>query len=50
MPAELKKCLICEAESQYRCPTCMIRYCSVGCFKTHKESNKCKERAKNDNK
>ena len=49
MPVELpaKKCFVCEAESQYRCPTCMIRYCSVGCFKTHKESNKCKERVKN---
>lgn len=38
------KCYICkEAESQYRCPKCSIRYCSLKCYKSeshvHKEDN-----------
>ncbi|KAJ1964720.1 hypothetical protein IWQ62_002855 [Dispira parvispora] len=31
-------CTVCkQAAGRYKCPTCHIRYCSVACFKTHKE-------------
>ncbi|KAJ8553009.1 hypothetical protein K7X08_020402 [Anisodus acutangulus] len=33
-----KKCKICEeAQSKYKCPNCFIPYCSLVCFKKHKE-------------
>ncbi|PIN19444.1 putative MYND Zn-finger protein/hormone receptor interactor [Handroanthus impetiginosus] len=33
-----KKCEVCEeAQSKYKCPTCLIPYCSLACFKKHKE-------------
>ncbi|KAI8523163.1 hypothetical protein RHMOL_Rhmol13G0052300 [Rhododendron molle] len=33
-----KKCGVCdEAESKYKCPNCLIPYCSLVCFKKHKE-------------
>ncbi|KAL8488302.1 hypothetical protein ACS0TY_024091 [Phlomoides rotata] len=33
-----KKCEVCEdAHSKYKCPTCLIAYCSLPCFKKHKE-------------
>ncbi|KAM7496186.1 hypothetical protein LguiA_020600 [Lonicera macranthoides] len=33
-----KKCKVCEeAESKYKCPNCLIPYCSLVCFKKHKE-------------
>ncbi|THG16415.1 hypothetical protein TEA_005858 [Camellia sinensis var. sinensis] len=33
-----RKCQVCdEAQSKYKCPTCLIPYCSVVCFKKHKE-------------
>ncbi|KAL2556966.1 HIT-type Zinc finger family protein [Forsythia ovata] len=33
----IKKCRVCdEAQSKYKCPTCLIPYCSVVCFKKHK--------------
>ena len=32
-------CSICtENASKYKCPSCFIRYCSVNCFKSHKQS------------
>merc|ERR1712098_760588 len=32
-------CEVCRIqEKKYKCPTCKIFYCSLGCFKTHKES------------
>ncbi|KAH9623215.1 hypothetical protein KSS87_006217 [Heliosperma pusillum] len=32
-------CLVCsEAKSKYKCPTCVIPYCSLACFKKHKET------------
>ncbi|CAH1183143.1 unnamed protein product [Phaedon cochleariae] len=37
----IKTCEICSKEGKYKCPTCLIHYCSVNCFKTHKENNKC---------
>ncbi|WOG98591.1 hypothetical protein DCAR_0417935 [Daucus carota subsp. sativus] len=36
--AAKKKCKVCEeADSKYKCPACLIPYCSLGCFKKHKE-------------
>ncbi|CAJ2646795.1 zinc finger HIT domain-containing protein 3 isoform X1 [Trifolium pratense] len=33
-----KQCQIClEAQSKYKCPKCYILYCSLPCFKKHKE-------------
>eukprot|EP00743_Colponemidia_sp_Colp-15_P016474 GILK01020118.1.p1 GENE.GILK01020118.1~~GILK01020118.1.p1 ORF type:complete len:132 (+),score=10.05 GILK01020118.1:38-433(+) len=34
-----KNCQLCNnAPHKYKCPTCGIRYCSVACFKVHKET------------
>ncbi|KAL4558600.1 hypothetical protein LXL04_036801 [Taraxacum kok-saghyz] len=34
-----KGCKVCEkAESKYKCPACFIPYCSLICFKKHKET------------
>ncbi|XP_063225284.1 zinc finger HIT domain-containing protein 3 [Bacillus rossius redtenbacheri] len=31
------KCQICSnEESKYKCPSCLIAYCSVGCWTSHK--------------
>ncbi|XP_017268043.1 zinc finger HIT domain-containing protein 3 [Kryptolebias marmoratus] len=31
-------CNVCSEETpKYRCPTCKIRYCSLGCYKKHKD-------------
>ncbi|XP_056637566.1 zinc finger HIT domain-containing protein 3 [Diorhabda carinulata] len=35
-----KTCEICSKEARYKCPTCMIFYCSVPCCKIHRQ-NKC---------
>ncbi|XP_060174863.1 uncharacterized protein LOC132605697 [Lycium barbarum] len=33
-----QKCKVCdEAQSKYKCPNCFIPYCSLVCFKKHKE-------------
>ncbi|TTG47512.1 Zinc finger HIT domain-containing protein 3 [Bagarius yarrelli] len=35
-------CVICsEKIPKYRCPVCRIRYCSLGCFKKHKNDDTC---------
>ncbi|XP_008235535.1 PREDICTED: zinc finger HIT domain-containing protein 3 isoform X2 [Prunus mume] len=32
-------CQVCnEAQSKYKCPSCLAPYCSVACFKKHKEN------------
>ena len=32
-------CAVCEiVEKKYKCPACLIFYCSITCFKTHKEN------------
>lgn len=37
-----EKCEICnDTFSKYRCPVCVVLYCSMKCFKKHKESQKC---------
>ncbi|CAM0137004.1 hypothetical protein VKS41_008155 [Umbelopsis sp. WA50703] len=33
------QCQVCEANvSKYKCPTCTIPYCSLACYKKHKET------------
>lgn len=37
------KCQVCGPDGgdglpKYKCPTCYIKYCSVACFKKHKET------------
>mmetsp|Transcript_26591 Transcript_26591/g.33221 ORF Transcript_26591/g.33221 Transcript_26591/m.33221 type:complete len:235 (+) Transcript_26591:74-778(+) len=33
-------CGVCdENQSKYRCPKCLVNYCSLHCFKQHKEKN-----------
>ncbi|XP_054717926.1 zinc finger HIT domain-containing protein 3-like [Uloborus diversus] len=35
-------CEICKANvSKYKCPVCLIKFCCVSCFKTHKDSGPC---------
>ncbi|XP_053473991.1 zinc finger HIT domain-containing protein 3 [Ictalurus furcatus] len=35
-------CVVCsEKIPKYRCPVCRIRYCSLGCFKKHKNDDSC---------
>lgn len=35
----MKTCAVCgEGGQRYRCPACSIRYCSVDCFRKHKEA------------
>ena len=36
------QCEVCvDAVAKYKCPTCALRYCSVPCFKTHRETKTC---------
>ncbi|KAK7163900.1 hypothetical protein R3I94_002571 [Phoxinus phoxinus] len=38
----MQLCGICsEHVPKYRCPACRIRYCSVSCFKRHKDDDSC---------
>ncbi|KAG5871621.1 hypothetical protein JTB14_014466 [Gonioctena quinquepunctata] len=34
-----KTCEICHKQGKYKCPTCLIFYCSVPCCKKHRENN-----------
>eukprot|EP00741_Cyanophora_paradoxa_P001231 tig00000471_g1188.t1 len=32
------KCVVCStADGKYKCPTCRAKYCSVDCYKTHRQ-------------
>ncbi|KAL4375933.1 hypothetical protein GQ457_02G016320 [Hibiscus cannabinus] len=32
-----RQCQVCnQAQSKYKCPSCLVPYCSLACFKTHK--------------
>ncbi len=43
-PAAL--CKICNKEKKkYKCPACAVPYCSIPCFKTHKETSECSGKA-----
>ncbi|XP_066516972.1 zinc finger HIT domain-containing protein 3 [Hoplias malabaricus] len=38
----MQLCGVCnENVPKYKCPTCRIRYCSLGCFKKHKNDDSC---------
>ncbi|XP_067864277.1 zinc finger HIT domain-containing protein 3 isoform X2 [Heptranchias perlo] len=40
----MKICRVCEQQPpKYRCPRCGLRYCSVGCYKKHKDDCKPQE-------
>ena len=48
MEEKAKKCIICNIDnSNYKCPKCKNYYCSINCFKEHKE--KCITIEGNDN-
>ncbi|XP_026184456.1 zinc finger HIT domain-containing protein 3 [Mastacembelus armatus] len=35
----MQLCNVCNEETpKYRCPACKIRYCSLGCYKRHKDT------------
>ncbi|TRY57190.1 hypothetical protein DNTS_003274 [Danionella cerebrum] len=39
----MQLCSVCsEHVPKYRCPICRVRYCSVGCFRRHKEIGSCR--------
>lgn len=41
MSAGEKRCEVCSAKTaKYKCPKCRLKYCSVGCYKTH-QSQQC---------
>ncbi|WRX09190.1 zinc finger protein [Theobroma cacao] len=34
-----RQCQVCnQAQSKYKCPSCLVPYCSLACFKRHKET------------
>ncbi|XP_021907346.1 zinc finger HIT domain-containing protein 3 [Carica papaya] len=38
-PPALRLCQICtQTASKYKCPSCLAPYCSLACFKKHKET------------
>ncbi|XP_069166019.1 uncharacterized protein [Procambarus clarkii] len=38
MDGVVNKCQVCtEAVSKYKCPKCRVKYCSVVCYKTHRQ-------------
>lgn len=40
-------CAVCSrSEKKYCCPKCSIDYCSLACFKVHKEGSDCEDRRK----
>lgn len=47
---EKQVCEICKNQiSKYKCPKCVIKYCSVSCFKSHKENDCHQKLSKTDN-
>lgn len=42
---EFISCEVCQSTShKYKCPSCNIKYCSLSCFKTHKDGS-CERKA-----
>ncbi|XP_022771399.1 zinc finger HIT domain-containing protein 3 isoform X2 [Durio zibethinus] len=34
-----RQCQVCnQSQSKYKCPSCLVPYCSLACFKRHKET------------
>ena len=47
MEKKIKLCIICNSnKSKYKCPKCTSFYCSISCFKIHKE--RCNKEKKDD--
>ncbi|XP_051750685.1 zinc finger HIT domain-containing protein 3 [Ctenopharyngodon idella] len=45
----MQLCGVCsEHVPKYRCPACRIRYCSVSCFKRHKDDDSCHPNKESD--
>uniref|UniRef100_A0A336ME21 Zinc finger HIT domain-containing protein 3 n=1 Tax=Culicoides sonorensis TaxID=179676 RepID=A0A336ME21_CULSO len=43
----VKICIVCDkSDGKYKCPKCEMPYCSLECFKSHKDSVKCEEISK----
>lgn len=43
---EAKSCEVCLSnQHKNKCPCCLTKYCSVACFKVHKDSNICKSKS-----
>lgn len=37
-----EECMVCrQSASKYKCPVCLVKYCSVACYKGHKEQGNC---------
>ncbi|XP_008576739.1 PREDICTED: zinc finger HIT domain-containing protein 3 isoform X2 [Galeopterus variegatus] len=34
-------CVVCLEKPKYRCPACRVPYCSVTCFRKHKDDDDC---------
>ncbi|KAM7342067.1 zinc finger HIT domain-containing protein 3 [Cochliomyia hominivorax] len=46
----MNECIICnELTNKYKCPKCFEFYCSLNCYKQHKDSPECLEKPKNTN-
>ncbi|XWS76141.1 hypothetical protein CRYUN_Cryun01aG0151200 [Craigia yunnanensis] len=44
-----RQCQVCnQAQSKYKCPSCLVPYCSLACFKRHKETPFVKSGSTND--
>ncbi|TMW46367.1 hypothetical protein DOY81_008554 [Sarcophaga bullata] len=41
------ECIVCnQTTKKYKCPKCLEFYCSLNCYKTHKDSPECLEKDK----
>ena len=41
------KCEVCHQDShKYKCPTCLVLYCSLNCYKNHKKEDACVKKEK----
>merc|ERR1712151_176466 len=37
--SQQQTCIVCNITTdKYKCPKCFMRYCSIACYRTHKES------------
>ncbi|XP_021275191.1 zinc finger HIT domain-containing protein 3 isoform X2 [Herrania umbratica] len=45
-----RQCQVCnQAQSKYKCPSCLVPYCSLACFKRHKETPCTKPKSTEEN-
>ncbi|XVF21443.1 hypothetical protein REPUB_Repub12eG0090900 [Reevesia pubescens] len=44
-----RQCQVCnQSQSKYKCPSCLLPYCSLACFKRHKETPCAKPESTNE--